>query len=177
MKPCKDCLAELVGAPPPKAMRPAPHPGPRCATHHRVELIRRRKAAGEKRRQALYGLTPDEHAVLLWYQGGACAICQKARGIRRALAVDHDHARAREHDHDEDKGCGLCVRGLLCKRCNRILGDFRDDPETFQRAAEYLLSWPSSRALSAWVAAGSPSVRATSSAAGATGSATSSART
>jgi hypothetical protein len=134
MRPCKDCE--------PGSKRPAPHPGPRCATHHRAELQRRRLAAAEKRRQSIYGLSPTEHAALLAIQGGACAICQKARGVRRALAVDHDHNQARLDGHAEEQGCKKCVRGLLCKRCNRTLGDYRDDPEVFRRAASYLENWP-----------------------------------
>jgi len=184
---CKDCLAEIAvrpGQKPPVKLRPAPHPGPRCVTHHRVEALRRKQAAQERRREQFYGLSAEEHTALLGLQGGACAICQKARGVRRALAVDHDHAAARDHDHDEDKGCRLCVRGLLCKRCNRLLGDYRDDPAVFERAAAYL-RWPpmadlrirSASARSAKGAGGSPSAGAGSSAAGASAPATSGERT
>lgn len=174
---CKDCVAELVEAPASLRLRPANHPGPRCATHHRVEALRRKKAAQVRRRADVYGIDEDDYTALLWFQHGACAICQKATGARRALAVDHDHKQARLDGHDESKGCPKCVRGLLCKRCNRILGELRDDPLAFARAASYLESWPSSRARSAWVTAGSPSVGAGSSAGGATASASSDERT
>lgn len=176
-RPCKDCE--------PGTKRPAPHPGPRCATHHRTELARRRKAGQERRRQAVYGITPEDHTALLWFQGGACAICQKARGVRRALAVDHDHTQARLDGHDEDKGCQRCVRGLLCKRCNRLLGDYRDDPEVFERAAQYL-RWPpmadlrvigTGAARSASGSGGSASAGPGSSASGATDTASSAERT
>ena len=30
------------------------------------------------------------------------------------------------------------IRGLLCFRCNNALGDFREEYELFQRAADYL---------------------------------------
>jgi hypothetical protein len=182
---CKDCRAEIAVRPgqnSPVKLRPAPHPGPRCATHHRVEALRRKKAAQERRREQAYGLDAATHEALLALQGGACAICQKARGVRRALAVDHDHELARQHDHDEDKGCQQCVRGLLCKRCNRLLGEFRDDPESFDRAAAYLRYPPMSdlRTASARSAAGSGgsgSARAGSTASAAEATASSGPRT
>ena len=181
-KPCKDCLAELIVPPRGYQMRPAPHPGPRCATHHRVEQLRRKKAAQEKRRQDTYGLTPEEHASLLALQGGSCAICQIARGVTRALAVDHDHAQARLDGHDPEKGCRTCVRGLLCKSCNRTLGRFRDQPEAFERAAAYLRHPPARDlagvlARSASAASGSSSTRAGSSAGSATATASSGSKT
>jgi hypothetical protein len=185
---CKDCRAEIAvrpGQKSPVKLRPAPHPGPRCATHHRVEALRRKKAAQARRRESVYGLTNVDHDALLVLQGGACAICQKARGVRRALAVDHDHELARQHDHDEDKGCRECVRGLLCKRCNRLLGEFRDDPETFERAAAYLRYPPmadvrasrTGSARSAAASAGSASARAGSTASAAEATASSDPRT
>ena len=58
-------------------------------------------------------------------QGGVCAICGEARPEERTLHVDHDH------------GTGV-IRGLLCFRCNNALGDFREEYELFQRAADYL---------------------------------------
>lgn len=107
------------------AWRPAPHPGPRCATHHRAEQKRRKADAHEKRVQAVYGLAEGQYADLADAQGGACAICLRATGKTRRLSVDHDH-------HTGD------VRGLLCRPCNDMLGHARDSMEFFARAYHYL---------------------------------------
>ncbi|AXN53523.1 endonuclease VII [Gordonia phage Ronaldo] len=66
-------------------------------------------------------------------QGGKCAICQRAIGKRRKLAVDHDH------DTGE-------VRGILCQPCNfTVLG--RYDKEALQRAIDYLENPPARKVL------------------------------
>jgi hypothetical protein len=91
----------------------------------------------------MYGLTAEDYEALLFAQGGVCAICQVARGVSRRLSVDHDHKQAVLDGHDPDKGCKNCVRGLLCGSCNKMLGHLRDDPTAFERAATYLMYWPS----------------------------------
>lgn len=116
-KPCKDC--------PPDSKRPAPNPGPRCATHWRAERKRRSAASHARHLAKTYGLEVGEYEAILEHQGGRCAICQRATGRTRRLSVDHDHAT------------GL-VRGLLCRPCNDMLGHGRDDPPFFRRAADYL---------------------------------------
>ncbi|WP_424923390.1 endonuclease VII domain-containing protein [Actinocrispum wychmicini] len=69
-------------------------------------------------------------------QGGRCAICQRATGRGKRLAVDHNHATGE-------------VRGLLCKPCNRdVLGHLRDDVSAFERAIVYLTDPPARRMLS-----------------------------
>lgn len=142
MRTCKDCTAEGV-----TTARPAPHPGPRCVTHHRAVTKARKAAAHGRRIVTTYGITPEEYAALLALQGGACAICTRATGATRRLSVDHDHAQARADGHAAETGCRVCVRGLLCRPCNDALGHFRDSPEAGIRLALYL-TYPPARRLS-----------------------------
>lgn len=128
MVPCKDCTAEGV-----TRTRPAVHPGPRCATHHRAKRNSDRARAHGSRIFATYGITLDEYAALYQAQGERCAICRWARGVSKKLAVDHDHALGNGRD---------AVRGLLCGPCNQMLGRAGDDPELFRRAARYLTDPP-----------------------------------
>ncbi len=80
-----------------------------------------------RRRHALrkFGLTEDSYDTLFIQQEGVCAICQR-EPKRRQLAVDHDHGSGK-------------VRGLLCTRCNLLLGMVDDDVMTLRTAVTYLL--------------------------------------
>lgn len=83
-----------------------------------------------------YRITPNEYDAILDAQGGGCAICTKVpkRGEPR-LAVDHRH-------------CDGLDRGLLCHRCNyQLLGQWGEDPEFYERAAEYLRRPPAVRVI------------------------------
>jgi hypothetical protein len=124
-KTCKQCGS---------TSRPAPWPGPRCATCHR-EFRRQVKAKNHARRvQGTYGITGEEYLKIKEFQGGKCAICQRATGATKALAVDHCHATN-------------LVRGILCSPCNVLIGRAHDDVTFFVRAIEYLLNPPAPRAL------------------------------
>ena len=128
---CKECG--------PDVNRPAPHPGPRCVTHHRAAVKARRAVAHEARVQKVYGLAPGAYAALYAAQGGRCAICQRSTGQRKRLAVDHDHRCC-----PGPVSCGRCVRGLLCGPCNRdVIG--RLGPEALSRAYWYLVDPPAQR--------------------------------
>jgi hypothetical protein len=130
---CKDCVAE--GRP---TNRPAPNPGPRCHTHAVAEKRRRRLAAAGRRVQKTYGITTEQYAELREFQGGRCAICRRATGASKALAVDHDHAQAMRDGHPHDQGCPECVRGLVCSTCNDVLAHLRSDVLAAQRLVAYL---------------------------------------
>lgn len=125
---CKDCKREGR-----QKWRPTPYPGPRCATHFgewkKLKKTERRESSVYDR----YNLPPEVYRALLAQQNGLCAICQRWR----ANSVDHDHKCC-----DGPFSCGKCVRGLLCRTCNTILGRWRDDAETFLRAAQYLKEPP-----------------------------------
>lgn len=107
---------------------------------------RRREAARKANLKSRHNMTPEQYDNLLSLQGGTCYMCT-ARGVRRALQVDHDHAYAREHcDHPHDQSCEECWRGLLCGTHNNMLGrGARDNPLVFLRATEYLLDPPAQR--------------------------------
>lgn len=139
MKLCKDCYpdpdtrkairsGELKLKP-----REAKYPGPRCYTHHH-EVKRTRKAARHGTYvERTYNLTAQQYEQLYVAQNGTCAICHRATGATRKLSVDHDHACC-----NGPTSCGSCVRGLLCRPCNDMLGHARDSVEMFYRAIAYL---------------------------------------
>lgn len=118
-KVCKDCE--------PGVKRPAPHPGPRCATHHRAVRMARREAQHARHVASTYGLRDGQYEQLYAAQGGVCYICRRAKGVVKKLAVDHDHLTG-------------WVRGLLCSLspCNKILGHLRDDAAMAMRIHDYL---------------------------------------
>ena len=109
-----------------------------------MEQARRRRAAGRKHfLKTRHRMTPEQYDELLAFQQGVCYICRRAKGITKALSVDHNHFIAREKcDHPHDESCFECWRGLLCSRCNAMLAHLRDDPDAFQRAMTYLLYPP-----------------------------------
>lgn len=127
-KPCKVCVAEGVAT-----RRPAPYPGPRCASHHRARKKVTKASAHEAYVQRTYGMRPGEYDRILELQGGACYLCRRATGRTKKLAVDHDHACC-----PETPTCGRCNRGLLCGPCNKFMGHARDDIEFFRRGEQYL---------------------------------------
>ena len=87
-------------------------------------------------RKKYNGLTLAGVAAMSARQGHRCAICQESEettinGKRVAMAVDHDH--------EDPNGA---IRGLLCMRCNRGLGLFKDNPKLLQAAIDYLAHPP-----------------------------------
>jgi hypothetical protein len=83
-----------------------------------------------------YGITQADYDRMLLAQDGGCAVCgSDDPGLDRdAFTVDHDHACC-----PGQKTCGECVRGLLCYRCNLLLGHAGDDPDLLTSAMAYLL--------------------------------------
>jgi hypothetical protein len=84
-----------------------------------------------------YGLTREKYQAMHDAQGGLCAICRKPQVPRKSVEGSNGH-RELAVDHDHDTGT---VRGLLCDRCNRGLGGFKDDLFLLLRAVDYLRSY------------------------------------
>lgn len=76
-------------------------------------------------RRRLYGLTEEHFQHLLAEQLDKCAICEYRPDNPHLLNVDHNHVAGH-------------IRGLLCGRCNRVLGQVQDDVVVLQAAIEYL---------------------------------------
>lgn len=131
---CIDC-SNGDGPLPPKH-RPAPYGGPRsarCATHNREFRKAQKDASHARRVKSVYTMDIAEYDRLKEYQNGKCAICQRATGQTKRLAVDHDHTCC-----SGKTSCGECIRGLLCGPCNSMLAHVRDDMATLRRAIWYL---------------------------------------
>jgi len=80
-----------------------------------------------------YNITRAEYDALLVVQGGVCTGCKYEPKPDENLDVDHDHACCAGQ-----KSCGKCVRGLLCRGCNTILGLARDDAQVLVNLITYL---------------------------------------
>lgn len=63
--------------------------------------------------------------MMLDDQGGVCAICSKEDAAGKRLAVDHCHETGK-------------VRGLLCLKCNTVLGKMNDEVNLLKKAIAYL---------------------------------------
>ena len=75
------------------------------------------------------GFTPEEYEQKLIEQNYSCAICGTHQSeLKKSLAADHNHTTKQK-------------RGLLCTRCNLMLGYAQDDPSILSRAIVYLLEY------------------------------------
>lgn len=90
-----------------------------------------RRVAGARQ-----GLSVARIEMELERQNNRCIVCTRELGAH--FAVDHDHSLAKRDGHDEKKGCEKCFRGIVCNRCNAVLGWGWDDPEFFDRCAAYI---------------------------------------
>lgn len=77
-----------------------------------------------------YGITGAHVELMLKSQGNVCKICRQPETAKRdgqiqQLSTDHCH---RTHK----------IRGLLCSKCNRMLANAKDNPETLRNGAQYL---------------------------------------
>lgn len=75
-------------------------------------------------RRGLYRDMMDDHQLKkIISSTRSCTIC----GDEGDLVVDHDHKKNK-------------IRGILCNRCNKGLGLFRDNPDFLEYARIYLLA-------------------------------------
>ena len=78
--------------------------------------------------QYKFGMSEVEFELMLKSQDNKCLICgttDPSNNWAKFLVIDHCHKTNK-------------IRGLLCAKCNRGLGYFKDDPELLEKAAKYL---------------------------------------
>ena len=86
-----------------------------------------RKYAREHHLHTRYGLTIDDYNKMLSNQKGVCKICKAlpTTSSNNKLAVDHCHISGD-------------VRGLLCTRCNVVIGQIENIAHLYDKINDYL---------------------------------------
>jgi hypothetical protein len=88
------------------------------------------------RRCRVHNITLEHYNELLEKQNQCCAICNKPQSeFKRRFAIDHNHECC-----PRIPTCGKCIRGLLCDRCNKGLGHFRENTLILEKALNYMNS-------------------------------------
>ncbi len=75
-----------------------------------------------------YGITHDDYESMFAKQNGKCSICGGDPDFHGRLVIDHNHITNE-------------VRGLLCNRCNRVLGMTNENPKVLQSMVDYLCQY------------------------------------
>lgn len=92
----------------------------------RKSLAKNRTKANERARRARikakFGISLEAHDILV---AQPCAICDETEAPR---VLDHCHTTGR-------------IRGVLCQRCNLMIGQAKDDPVRLNKAIIYLIDY------------------------------------
>lgn len=99
-----------------------------------------------------FALEPGQFARMLEEQDGKCPICglvfqiltdveDMRKGGITVPYVDHDHNCCDFNPSMSHPLCGKCVRQLICRRCNVMLGHAEDSVENLTSAVAYLQRW------------------------------------
>jgi hypothetical protein len=103
----------------------ARQPGVVACDDCRIDPRKHRQAHEHRRRLRKYGLDQDSYDQLLIDQDGRCAGCRTAEPGAKGWCIDHCHSSGK-------------VRGLMCNRCNTILGLANEDPAVLRLLADFL---------------------------------------
>jgi hypothetical protein len=105
-----------------------------CQRHYNEWNRPKSSAQAREANLRRYGLTTETWQVLCDGQGGKCAICSNdlTVGGQKGSHVDHCHVTGK-------------VRGILCLRCNLMLGYADDCISTLEQAIQYLADPPAQK--------------------------------
>jgi hypothetical protein len=115
---CKDCRNKL------RRERRKCDPSKFLEYEHKPEVKAKQFAAMLKRQ---YHLTVEQFESMKKTQNNLCLICKQPEQhkTKKNLSIDHCHKTA-------------VVRGLLCHRCNVVLGLVKEDFEVIENLKKYL---------------------------------------
>lgn len=100
--------------------------------------LKNRRHITAYQRHYLYGVTDEQFQQMVKDQSNLCAACglservKSKQGVTMPLSVDHNHATKE-------------VRGLLCRRCNSVLGLAGDSKNVLTKLISYLEKYDGSR--------------------------------
>lgn len=104
-----------------------------------------RKRAASYGRTKAYGISEEQYQQLLLTQDFSCAVCGDAFTNEPGENATRDGKPHVDHDHDTGK-----VRGLLCHRCNSMIGFSRDSELILRQAVSYLDANESLKSRKGW---------------------------
>ena len=81
----------------------------------------------------IYNISSARFQETVVQQEYKCRICKRPFTKDLLPVVDHDHSCC-----PGPNSCGKCVRGLLCSRCNHMLGHSKDNTSNLEEAVRYL---------------------------------------
>lgn len=105
-----------------------PYPDCKKCVNDRNMAYQRQPQGTDAWMKRTYGIGLEEYHRLLQEQNGCCAVCKTA-----ATASKKSRRLCIDHDHDSGK-----VRGLVCDRCNMLLGKSTEMLDILKSAVQYL---------------------------------------
>ncbi len=105
--------------------------GKYCSDECRLKV--KRRDAWINHLRGRYRITTQKFDAMLEAAGNRCQVCGVEFSKRSDIHVDHDHSCC-----PGDFTCGKCVRGLVCKSCNFMLGFANDNPQRLRQGLAYL---------------------------------------
>lgn len=101
-----------------------------------------RNCANSGVRASRYGLTSESFLQKLKEQANVCPICECDPG-ENGWRVDHDHSCC----PGDGKTCGRCVRQILCRKCNLLVGYLERYERLLPKAQAYIEGHSSARSI------------------------------
>jgi hypothetical protein len=94
---------------------------------HWANLDNRKKNHNNYHRRVRYNITPEMYQKMILIQNNCCAICNCSFvGMKpRRIHIDHDHKTGK-------------IRGILCQKCNHIIGNALDNVLILKKTIKYL---------------------------------------